>query len=226
MKEKGNYLTAENIGAPDTLADNKILDTNITYLALGDSYTIGESVPKEGRFPMQLAAMLREDSVSISDPEIIATTGWTTNNLLNALHTNPPTKKYSFVTLLIGVNNQYQGKSLEEYETQFAELLTIATSYANNIRTHVFVLSIPDYSVTPFASGGDTQKIAREIDQFNEANKNISLSFGVHYLDITPVSREAKTDPSLIAGDGLHPSATQYFLWDQLLAPMVLLEMK
>ena len=225
-KEKEKYVSGGNGSLRDITTDNKILDTNITYLALGDSYTIGESVPKEGRFPMQLADMLRKDIILISDPEIIAATGWTTDNLITSLNSNPPKQTYSFVTLLIGVNNQYQGKSLEEYKAQFAELLTMATSYAGNIKNHVFVLSIPDYSVTPFARGRDTQKIAREIDQFNEANKNISLNFGVHYLDITPISREAKNDPSLIAGDGLHPSANQYGRWDQLLVLMVVQEIQ
>jgi lysophospholipase L1-like esterase len=175
---------------------------------------------------VQLADMLRRDSIQTSDPDIIATSGWTTGNLLNSLDIAPPQKKYSFVTLLIGVNNQYQGRSLDEYKTQFTELLTRAILYADGIKNHVFVLSIPDYSVTPFGQGYDAQKIAREIDQFNEANKNISLNLGVHYLDITTISREAKNDPSLIAGDGLHPSAKQYNEWDQLLAPLMIKEIK
>lgn len=220
-------MSSENNIPMDTVAAPKTLDkNNITYLALGDSYTIGESVAKEDRFPMQLAAMLRKDSISISDPDIIAATGWPTGNLLNALNVAPPQKKYSFVTLLIGVNNQYQGRSLDEYNTQFTELLTLAISYASGIKNHVFVLSIPDYSVTSFARGSDTQKIAREIDQFNQANKNISLNFGVHYLDITTISREAKDDNTLIAGDGLHPSAKQYNEWDQLLASLVVNEIQ
>jgi lysophospholipase L1-like esterase len=226
-KEKANYMSSENNIPMDTVAAPKTLDkNNITYLALGDSYTIGESVAKEDRFPMQLAAMLRKDSISISDPDIIAATGWTTGNLLNALNVAPPQKKYSFVTLLIGVNNQYQGRSLDEYNTQFTELLNRAIIYANGVKNHVFVLSIPDYSVTPFARGSDTQKIAREIDQFNQTNKNISLNFGVHYLDITTISREAKDDNTLIAGDGLHPSAKQYNEWDQLLASLVVNEIQ
>jgi lysophospholipase L1-like esterase len=225
-KEKENYLSPRN-NSSDTIIDNKIVDTNkITYLALGDSYTIGASVSEQERFPMQLSAMLRADRISILAPEIIATSGWTTGELINALNNNPPKKKYSFVTLLIGVNNQYQGRLLEEYKTQFAELLTMAISYADNIKSHVFVLSIPDYSVTPFALWRDTLKIAQEIDQFNEANRIISMNFGVHYIDITPISREAKNDPSLIASDGLHPSAKQYYRWDQLLEPLVVKEIQ
>jgi len=224
-KEKESYLSPGNNNFRDTITDNKIVDTNkITYLALGDSYTIGASVSEQERFPMQLYGMLRDDRISISTPDIIATSGWTTGDLIHALNTNPPGKKYSFVTLLIGVNNQYQGRTLEEYKAQFTQLLNLAISYADNIKNHVFVLSIPDYSVTPFALWSDTLKIAREIDQFNEANKNISLDAGVNYVDITPISREAKNDPSLIAGDGLHPSAAQYYRWDKLLESMVVEE--
>jgi len=202
------------------------LDTiHKTYLALGDSYTIGQSVADTERFPLQTVQLLRAQNIDISNPDIIAVTGWTTTNLLNALDNNPPPKKtYSFVSLLIGVNNQYQGRSLDEYKTQFTELLTKAISYAGNNKNHVCVLSIPDYSVTPFARGSDTAKISKEIDAFNVANKNISLNAGVHYLDITPISSDAKNDPSLIAGDGLHPSGIQYKKWSDLLAPMMLQE--
>ena len=156
----------------------------------------------------------------------MAVTGWTSGNLLNALNASPPKNNYSFVTLLIGVNNQYQGRSLDEYKVQFSELLTRAISYAGNDTNHVFVLSIPDYSVTPFAQGYDTQKIAKEIDQFNYANKIIASDFGVRYVDVTPISREAKNDPSLIASDELHPSGKQYLKWDELLAPLIVNEMK
>ncbi len=198
--------------------------TSKTYLALGDSYTIGESVPDAGRFPVQTVNLLRLQNIQIKDADIVATTGWTTGNLLNALDTHPPKKNYLYVTLLIGVNNQYQHRTLDEYKSQFTELLNRAISYAGNNKAHVFVLSIPDYSVTPFASGSDTAQIAKEIDKFNEENKTISLNEGVHYIDITSISRGAKNDPSLIAGDGLHPSAIQYKKWSELLAPLMLQE--
>lgn len=203
-----------------------IVDTNLkSYLALGDSYTIGESVADAERFPVQTVKLLREHNIDVSNPDFIATTGWTTTNLLNALNNNPPPKKtYSVVTLLIGVNNQYQGKSLDEYKTGFTELLNRSISYSGNNKDHVFVISIPDYSVTPFASGLDIARISKEIDDFNAANKSISLNAGVHYLDITPISRDAKTDPALIADDGLHPSAIQYKKWSELLASMMLPE--
>jgi lysophospholipase L1-like esterase len=202
------------------------MDTAKTYLALGDSYTIGESVSEQERFPFQTVQILKDKNFNIDAPSIIAKTGWTTADLLDALNSDPPQKTYSFVTLLIGVNNQYQGKSLKEYKIQFTELLNKAVSYAGNNKDHVYVLSIPDYSVTPFASEYDTAAIANEIDTFNAANKSISINAGVHYIDITPISRNAKNDSSLLAGDGLHPSGLQYKKWSELLAEMMLQEIQ
>ena len=191
------------------------------FLALGDSYTIGQSVAVTERFPNKTVAMLRSQEKKINDPEIIATTGWTTRDLLNALAANPPSNDYAIVTLLIGVNNQYQGRSLDEYRTEFTLLLTKAIQYAGNRPTRVFVLSIPDYSVTPFALSSDTARIRMEIDLFNGLNKQVSLSYGVNYLDITPISREGRYDNTLQATDGLHPSGKQYQLWADLLVPMI-----
>lgn len=190
-----------------------------TYLALGDSYTIGQSVTYNQRFPYHTVALLRAQNINMSDAQIIATTGWTTKNLLDALTTTPLPTNYDVVSLLIGVNNQYQGRSIEEYKTEFTLLLNRAIQYANNKPSHVFVLSIPDYSITPFAANLDKVKIAAEIDQFNAANKTISVQLGVNYLNITPISRE--TDQELLTGDGLHPSGKQYSRWADLLAPMM-----
>ncbi len=218
-----------NPNTGDTISNfnTNVTDTGkITYLALGDSYTIGESVSEQERFPVRLVNILQKNNVNIEHPDIVAVTGWTTGNLLNELNTNPPKPNYSFVTLLIGVNNQYQGRSLEEYKTEFSQLLNIAIACAGNKKDHVFVLSIPDYSVTPFARNLDTAKIEKEIDQFNEANRLISQNVGVNYLDITSISRDAKKAPSLIASDGLHPSSEQYSKWDQILQPLVLKELK
>lgn len=194
---------------------------NKSYLALGDSYTIGQSVATEERFPNQARALLFAGGTNIGQLDIVATTGWTTGNLLAALAANPPLNKYDVVTLLIGVNNQYQGRTLSEYRQEFASLLSKSIGYARNMPTHVIVLSIPDYSVTPYANGMDSVRIAMEIDQFNAANKDISFSMGVQYLDITPVSREGATDATLQAPDGLHPSGKQYGRWAALLAPMI-----
>ncbi len=198
-----------------------ISDTIKTYLALGDSYTIGQSVSEAERFPNQIVQLLNNDTIKISDPKIVAVTGWTTANLINALNSSPPQINYSLISLLIGVNNQYQGRSVEDYKIEFTLLLNNAIKYAGFKPNHVFVLSIPDYSVTPFAQNSDDKKIASEIDSFNLANKSISMQLGVHYLDITPISREAKNDLSLIADDGLHPSGLQYKRWADLLAPMM-----
>lgn len=190
-----------------------------SYLALGDSYTIGQSVSAAERFPNQTVLLLRAQGIKINDPQIIATTGWTTKNLIDALNAAQLQNSYDVVSLLIGVNNQYQGKSIEEYKTEFTLLLNRAIQYAGKRATHVFVLSIPDYSVTPFANGSDKARIASEIDQFNSENKRISLQLGVNYLDITAISIEP--DPALIAGDGLHPSGKQYKRWADLLAPLM-----
>ncbi len=202
------------------------LDTiHRTYLALGDSYTIGSSVTAAESFPEQTMQLLKQQNINISAPEIIAVNGWTTLNLLSALNIESSKKdSYTFVTLLIGVNNQYRGGSLDEYKTDFTELLTRSISFAGNIKNHVFVLSIPDYSVTPFARGLNTANIASEIDIFNAANKLISLAAGVNYIDVTSISREARNDLSLIAGDGLHPSGLQYKKWSQLLARAMVAE--
>jgi lysophospholipase L1-like esterase len=190
-----------------------------TYLALGDSYTSGEGVSSNQRYPVHTVQLLRADSIKIADPEIIATTGWTTKNLIDALNATDLKTNYDVVSLLIGVNNQYQGRSIEEYKTEFTILLNRAIQYAGNRPSHVFVLSIPDYSQTPFAQIYDTAKISREIDQFNSANRTITLQLGANYLNITPISRE--TDPELLSGDGLHPSGKQYHRWAELLAPMM-----
>ncbi len=198
-----------------------INDTSKTYLALGDSYTIGQSVLESERFPNQTASLLRLQNIKINDPKIIATTGWTTKNLIDAINAASLQNNYDVVSLLIGVNNQYQGKSIDEYKTEFTLLVNRSIQYAGNKPTHVYVLSIPDYSVTPFAQSSDTARIAREIDQFNAVNKMVSSQLGVNYLDITPISREAKNDRTLIANDGLHPSGKQYKRWSDLLAPIM-----
>ena len=202
-----------------TTVDTRKEDTSKTFLALGDSYTIGQSVSETQRYTTHTVLLLRSQGIEINDAKIIATTGWTTKNLIDALNTTDLATNFDVVTLLIGVNNQYQGRSIDEYKTEFAWLVNRAIQYANNRPSHVFVLSIPDYSNTPFASGSDKAKIASEIDQFNLANKSISLQFGVNYLDITPISRES--DPELLSGDDLHPSGKQYKRWADLLAPMI-----
>ncbi|MBS1738355.1 MAG: SGNH/GDSL hydrolase family protein [Bacteroidetes bacterium] len=200
--------------------------TKYSFLALGDSYTIGESVPDTDRFPMQTEEILFTNKIETYPPRIIAITGWTTSDLLKGIEANSLNHDFDIVTLLIGVNNQYQGKSIKNYETEFFELLNIAIGCAAQRPSHVFVLSIPDYSVMPFAVGRDAEKISQEIHCFNLANNKISKAAGVHYINITPISKRAARDPSLIANDGLHPSGKQYALWSQLLAPEIVKVLK
>jgi lysophospholipase L1-like esterase len=170
----------------------------LTYLALGDSYTIGESVAQDQSFPYQLTAQLNAQT-KVNAPDIIAVTGWTTNNLINGINNSGLTNNtYDFVTLLIGVNDQYQGLSQDSYKTRFVTLLNTAIKFAKGNKTRVFVISIPDYSVTPYAAGSNTAQIATEIDQFNAINKTESDKVGVHYVNITDISRQAVSDPTSI----------------------------
>jgi lysophospholipase L1-like esterase len=195
---------------------------SLTYLALGDSYTFGQSVDVLARYPVQAKGLLRADSILISAPEIIARTGWTTKDLINTLTVTPPRRShYDIVSLLIGVNNQYQHLSQDQYRVEFALLLDSAIRYAGNKRDRVFVLSIPDYSVTPFASGYNRAVIAKEIDEFNAINKEITRAASCYYIDITASTRQAANDPSLICPDGLHPSGIEYNKWASLLADAI-----
>lgn len=186
------------------------------FLALGDSYTIGESVAPAERWPVQLAARLRERGVSIGEPTIIARTGWTTDELSAAIDQENPRGPYELVSLLIGVNNQYRGRSEAEYRVQFRGLLQRAIGFAGGDPQRVIVLSIPDWGVTPFAAGRNRPQIAEEIDRFNAANRQITVELGARYVDITPGSRRAATARELVASDGLHPSGRMYAEWVQL----------
>jgi lysophospholipase L1-like esterase len=180
------------------------------YLALGDSYTIGESVAGGDRFPNQLAREL-----GTGEPLIIAKTGWTTDELNAAIDAQGPKGPYDLVTLLIGVNNQYRGRDSEQYRGEFAALLGRAIVFAGGDARKVIVVSIPDWGVTPFAEGRDRAKIAAEIDRYNAVNREETLRAGARYVDITPISR--KNDPALVAADGLHPSGEQYGQWVRLI---------
>lgn len=192
------------------------------FLALGDSYTIGEGVDPAERWPEQLAAMLRARRITIGDPEIIATTGWTTDELAAGIERAAPRGPYELVSLLIGVNNQYRGGPLEEYRQQFEELLGQAISLAGGEPGRVLVLSIPDWGVTPFAAGRDRERIAREIEAFNTANRGIADRHRARYVDVTDVSKLAAGDVALIAEDGLHPSGLMYRAWAELALPAAL----
>lgn len=197
------------------------LSTEFRYLALGDSYTIGESVEENGRWPMQLARALREEGIPLADPKIIATTGWTTDELDDAITEAGPLGEFDFASLLIGVNNQYRGRSIDEYRVQFAALLWRAVGFTGNRPDRVLVLSIPDWGVTPFAmqSGRDTSAIAHEIDTFNTAARETCQLRGIRYIDITGASRERGAEPAMLTDDGLHPSAAMYAEWTKLALP-------
>lgn len=190
-----------------------------SYLALGDSYTIGQSViPKNDRYPVQAANILRDAGYArLKEPEIIATSGWTTNDLLEALKDKSYIFSYDLVTLLIGVNNQYQQGSIQQYKVQFTSLLQKSIAFAGQRPNRVIVLSIPDYSVTPFANSSDRKKIARDIDSLNAINKKVSEAYKVNYINVTEETRKAANDPSLIAYDGLHFSAKEHKIWTSLL---------
>ena len=183
------------------------------YLALGDSYTIGQSVMPEERFPVQLAARLRKHDIDIGNPKIIARTGWTTQDLLLALDKSKPAGTYDLVTILIGVNNQYQGKSIEEYRTELADLLKRSVLFAGGDASHVIGFSIPDYGVTPFGHGDPTGKIGPEIDAFNKVMAEECAKLNIVLIDISPISRTVPEHPELITVDGLHPSPKQYKAW-------------
>jgi lysophospholipase L1-like esterase len=188
-----------------------VIQDTLTYLALGDSYTIGQSVPPEQAFPNQLANQL--NGFKVNTPTIIARTGWTTDQLIEAIDKSDiKGNTYDVVTLLIGVNDQYGGLSQENYRIKFEQVLNTAIKFAGGISEHVFVLSIPDYGVTPFAHGNDAV-IGPEIDQFNNINREISANAKVNYVEITVISKLAANDLTLLASDGLHPSGKMYGMW-------------
>lgn len=193
----------------------------LSYLALGDSYTIGEAVPEAGRWPLQMAGALRERGVDLADPRIIATTGWTTDELALALDLAEPLGQWDFVSLLIGVNNQYRGRSAVQYGVEFRELLERAIRYAHGRADRVLVLSIPDWGAAPFGASDKRSPatIGAELDVFNQAARDICARHGVAFVDITPVSRARGSEAAMVAEDGLHPSAAMYTQWTELAVP-------
>lgn len=192
-----------------------------SFLSLGDSYTLGESVPEQDHWSVQLAGMLRTSGLYLSDPDIIARTGWTTDELQAAICTGGNTKNYDYVSLLIGVNNQYRGQSTEKYRTEFRQLLQTATDFANGKANRVFVLSIPDWGRSPFARGRDKEQIAKDIDTFNAVAQEECKKAEVIFIDITPSSRAAEGDASQFADDELHYSAKQMKQWAEKALPVV-----
>jgi lysophospholipase L1-like esterase len=195
-----------------------------TFLALGDSYTIGEQVQLNSNFPYQTCQLLRKKFKDIhlfTAPEIHAKTGWTTDELSAHLKQQILLPKYDFVTLLIGVNNQYRGRSVENFSIEFEALLQQAIQFAGGNKQRTFVLSIPDWGVTPFAEGRDRQNIAQEIDQYNDTCKTITLSQGVNFIDITTSQREDGNKPAFLTEDELHHSASEYQKWAEQLSQSI-----
>ena len=192
-----------------------------TFLALGDSYTIGEGVAPDERWPLQLVARLRAEGIGIGEPRIVATTGWTTDELSAAMETADFTPPYALVTLLIGVNEQYRGRGVDEYRAQFRDLLQRAIQLAGGIAAHVIVASIPDWGVTPFAAreGRDAAAVAREIDAFNAIASAEAAGAGAARIDVTAISRAPESRQELV-GDGLHPSGAQYARWVEAVLPV------
>ena len=194
----------------------------LSYLALGDSYTIGEGVAEDGRWPVQLAAALRAEGVALADPRIIATTGWTTDELEWGIDAAEPLGNWDFVSLLVGVNNQYRNRSAVAYAEEFHTLLQRAIRLAGGQPGRVLVLSIPDWGLTPFASSDarDAATIGSELDAFNAAAQRICEHATVAFVDITTVSRERGAEPAMLVADGLHPSAAMYTEWTRLALPV------
>jgi lysophospholipase L1-like esterase len=193
---------------------------SLRYLALGDSYTIGEDVPAQARWPARLVEKLRTRGICIDDPRIIAVTGWTTDELSAGMDQAALAPGYDLVTLLIGVNNQYRGRPAEEYREQFRALLLRAVALAGYRAERVAVVSIPDWGVTPFgyASGRDRAQIATDLDAFNAIAREEAGHTGAHFINITGISRE---HAGWVASDGLHPSGAQYALWTDAIEPVV-----
>lgn len=195
---------------------------SLTYLALGDSYTVGEGVAAAERWPVQLVARLAQGQVYVKSPQIIAKTGWTTDELLVAIDQAPHLEgTYDLVSLLIGVNNQYRGYPIDQQKEEFEQLLKKAISFAGNNASRVFVVSIPDWGVTPFATGRNRKQIASEIDRYNEVNQQVCRQYTVRYLDITPISRQNDPHHTLTADDGLHPSGKMYSSWVDKIYPEI-----
>tara|TARA_R110000868_G_scaffold304437_7_gene565066 strand:- start:46374 stop:47090 length:717 start_codon:yes stop_codon:yes gene_type:complete len=194
----------------------------IKYLALGDSYTIGESVKEQLRWPVQLVDSLKENGVETSELKIIARTGWTTSELQSGIISDSPNSPYDLVSLLIGVNNQYRGYDIEIYRTEFRELLELAIEFTGNDSTKVFVVSIPNYGVTPFGQTKGEDKIRQELLEYDAIASHIALEYGIPFVNITPISEKAKQVTSLIASDELHPSGKMYSEWVHEILPTVL----
>ena len=191
-------------------------------LALGDSYTIGEGVAAGERWPNQLARMLRDRKMDVADPEIVARTAWTTDELSDAIDEAQPQGPYDLVLLLIGVNDQYRSRPVSSFAAEFKRLLRRAKGFAGNKAKRVLALSIPDWGATPYANGRDRDLIGREVQAYNDAGRELASAARIKWVDITTMTREMLTNSQLVAEDGLHPSGEMYKRWAEHLVPIVL----
>ena len=215
------FLLITSIGSNMNAQTNTLNQKPLRYLALGDSYTIGESVAESERWPVYLAARLASEGYSIETPKIIAKTGWRTDQLQEAIEADGAIGEWDLVSLLIGVNNQYQGKTVESYEIEFNRLVQMALKLAGGNADKVFIVSIPDYGKTPFGAAKANQ-IAKELKAYNKVNKAIAKKYDIQYFNITPISEKAKNDLELVADDTLHPSGKMYKAWVDMMFNKVL----
>ncbi|MFD0765788.1 SGNH/GDSL hydrolase family protein [Mucilaginibacter lutimaris] len=226
MKIKLCFLLAIIISQAGYGQANRTIIDSVRYLAMGDSYTVGRFVPTAKSFPYQLAASLKNKGINVALPIVLAQNGWRTDELLKGIAGYPRTGTFDFVTLLIGVNNQYQNKNPDIYKTEFTQILNAAIIMAKGNPKHVFVLSIPDWGSTPFANGRNLDKISAEIDEYNFINKVVADAAKVHYINITGLSRTDSINTDLVTTDHLHPSARMYSWWVQKIAKVVAKEFK
>jgi lysophospholipase L1-like esterase len=210
-------LIAVHLKMPEHLEDRAV-----KYLALGDSYTIGELLPEEHNFPHLVQKQLQGTRAEIGSVQVIAKTGWTTDELIGPMEMEVHANDYNWVSLLIGVNNQYRGRSANEYKVHFEYLCSRALHYAAGQASRVIVLSIPDWGMTPFNTDRDKQQTSKEIDIYNAVNKAVALQWGFHYIDITPSTRENAHNTNYLASDLLHPSALEYEIWAKQVAAIML----
>jgi lysophospholipase L1-like esterase len=193
------------------------------FLALGDSYTIGEGVTDEERWPSHLTRLLQSRGIEIGEPHVVARTAWTTDELADAIDGEQVTGPFALVSLLVGVNDQYRSRPVRSFEAEFEKLVARSGAFAGGDISRVIVLSIPDWGATPFAEGRDRALIAAEIGAYNERARELATAAGAHWVDITAVSRAMLTDQTLVAVDGLHPTGEMYRLWAEQILPTAML---
>lgn len=190
------------------------------FLALGDSYTIGEGVSEGERWPNQLVARLLDDGLAITDLRVIGRTAWTADELADAIDAENPQGPFDLVTLMVGVNDQYRSRPVDAFAPEYAKLLDRARAFAAGRAWRTIAISIPDWGATPYAAGRDRDLIAREIEAYNARSRDLAARAGVHWVDVTPASRAVLDDPSLVTADGLHPAGRMYTRWAELIAPV------